>query len=386
MPFDCQFRAAHGQDACLLRCPTPGDRPRSSRSRASSAATSVAAHRRLDGGHRAARHAPRLAEPRARCDRPRGPEHRVRPDGGAARGRHARARDVVTTCAAVIAFPSLRATGTASIWDGRAGASRSASERRRRRRLAGHQGRSGVGAALFGLFDAVLADRDAATAGRVPHLRRDVCRWLGIADAVLRGPEKGGKSSGIVDKPADRRRRRAPWFARGSRASCRTPAAEDPGQPALRPAPDRAASPLACRCSRWRRWALGGPAGDGITAVEVLRAIRATSCRVWSRNPSPGDRQPQRQLTILTKRLSSAGRSTASGMPNAQSHDRESFSAIRPRGDPVAAPRVELHCSSDAAAVSISAGGDPPARRRASGAAGRTWTNRSTPILASYAS
>ena len=27
MPFDCQFRATHGQDACLLRCPTTGEDP-----------------------------------------------------------------------------------------------------------------------------------------------------------------------------------------------------------------------------------------------------------------------------------------------------------------------------------------------------------------------
>ena len=51
---------------------------------------------------------------------------------------------------------------------------------------------------LFGLFDANRADDDAALLA-VCHTFGVMCRWLGIADAVLRGPEKGGKSSGIVD-------------------------------------------------------------------------------------------------------------------------------------------------------------------------------------------
>ena len=39
-----------------------------------------------------------------------------------------------------------------------------------------------------------------------------MCRWLGIADAVLRGPEKGGKSFGIVDNLLTDAALEHPWF------------------------------------------------------------------------------------------------------------------------------------------------------------------------------
>ena len=44
-----------------------------------------------------------------------------------------------------------------------------------------------------------------------------MCRWLGIADVVLRGPEKGGKSSGIVDNVLTDAALEHPWFSRLAR-------------------------------------------------------------------------------------------------------------------------------------------------------------------------
>jgi len=51
---------------------------------------------------------------------------------------------------------------------------------------------------LFGLFDAIHDDRQAALLG-VCHTFGVMCRWLGVARPVLRGPDKGGKSAGILD-------------------------------------------------------------------------------------------------------------------------------------------------------------------------------------------
>ncbi len=41
-----------------------------------------------------------------------------------------------------------------------------------------------------------------------------MCRWLGVADAVLRGPEKGGKSTGVVENILTDEALAHPWFSR----------------------------------------------------------------------------------------------------------------------------------------------------------------------------
>ena len=51
---------------------------------------------------------------------------------------------------------------------------------------------------LFGLFDAIRASAPAALLA-VCHTFGVMCRWLGAAEAVLRGPAKGGKSAGVVE-------------------------------------------------------------------------------------------------------------------------------------------------------------------------------------------
>ena len=51
---------------------------------------------------------------------------------------------------------------------------------------------------LFDLFDAICAHERAALLA-VCHSFGLLCRWSGIAEPVLRGPDKGGKSSGVVE-------------------------------------------------------------------------------------------------------------------------------------------------------------------------------------------
>ena len=67
-------------------------------------------------------------------------------------------------------------------------------------------------APLFRCFDALRAHPEGVLLG-VCHTFGVMCRWLGVADADLRGPEKGGKSAGILENvltPAAARTH--PWF------------------------------------------------------------------------------------------------------------------------------------------------------------------------------
>ena len=67
--------------------------------------------------------------------------------------------------------------------------------------------------ALFALFDAIAADDETALYG-VCHTFGLMCRWAGIAEPVLRGPEKGGKVSGVGNDALTPEALGHPWFGR----------------------------------------------------------------------------------------------------------------------------------------------------------------------------
>jgi hypothetical protein len=67
-------------------------------------------------------------------------------------------------------------------------------------------------APLFRLFDAI-AERDDAALLAVCHTFGLMCRWLKVADPVPRGPEKGGKSEGVLDNLLTDAAREHPWFS-----------------------------------------------------------------------------------------------------------------------------------------------------------------------------
>ncbi len=66
-------------------------------------------------------------------------------------------------------------------------------------------------APLFALFDEIHGNSAAALLG-VCHTFGVMCRWLGVAQPVLRGPDKGGKSAGIVENVLTRQARTDGWF------------------------------------------------------------------------------------------------------------------------------------------------------------------------------
>ena len=65
---------------------------------------------------------------------------------------------------------------------------------------------------LWRLFEAILSDRDAALFG-VCHTFGLLCRWLGVAKPVLRGPEKGGFRGGVGTNVLSPEALGHPWFS-----------------------------------------------------------------------------------------------------------------------------------------------------------------------------
>ncbi len=155
--------------------------------------------------------------------------------------------------------------------------------------------------ALFALFDAIRADRQAALLA-VCHTFGVMCRWLGIADVVLRGADKGGKISGVADNVLSDAALEHPWF-------CRL-AQELPDGRHLKVLENRLydlipRTPLAEGIVplSYETVGAGGPAGEGLTAVEVTRDPDGVMPRILGVNHHPEIVNRARQLTILKKRM-----------------------------------------------------------------------------------
>jgi hypothetical protein len=158
---------------------------------------------------------------------------------------------------------------------------------------------------LFALFDAVHAHPDAALIG-ICHTFGVMNRWLGVADPVRRGPEKGGKSVGIVDTVLTAETATHPWFG----ALAQT-VADEPGHAGrirvldsrlydLLPRPSLAGTvtPLAYEL------APGGGAGQAVTMWEAARDRTGTMPRVFGVNHHPEIVNRARALRILWNKRS----------------------------------------------------------------------------------
>ena len=251
MPFDCQFRSTHGQDVCVDSCPTTGTAP-----------TFVFA---------------RVERP---ADLPPVEPHTIdvavldMHHGWPNLGHDAIGYGIQNIVCDVT--PALRAAGLrvrVLSYDVRRGHQIPEAPGDRHGIYVGTGGpghldprlNDGVSAGsqgikedpawepkAFALFDAIRADRQAALLA-VCHTFGVMCRWLGIADVVLRGEEKGGKSSGIADNLLTDAAPRASVVQRPGTRAAGPPPAEDPGQPAVRPHPDGTAAAAGCRRCRVKR-------------------------------------------------------------------------------------------------------------------------------------
>ena len=300
MPFDCQHRATRGQDACLTDCPTTGASP-----------TFVLA--RVERGDEVP-----AAEPGS-VDVALLDMHHGWPNLG---------HDAIVYGVQNIVCdltPALRAAGMrvrVISYDVRRG------HRIPERPGGRHQVYVGTGgpghldprlndgvsagaqgiaedaaweAPLFRLFDAIRADTHAALLA-VCHTFGVMCRWLGAADERLRGLEKGGKSSGIVDNLLTDEALSHPWFSRL--------AGELPGRRRLKILDNRLYDlipagpfPDGVQAIATEALGIGGPAGPALTALEVARDPFAVLPRVFGVNHHPEIVNRPRQLTTLRKRV-----------------------------------------------------------------------------------
>jgi hypothetical protein len=155
-------------------------------------------------------------------------------------------------------------------------------------------------APLFRLFDGVLADPDTALLA-VCHSYGVLCRWSGVAEAVLRGEAKGGKSAGVVDNVLTAEAQRHPWFSQ---------LAEDlPEHRRLRVIDHRLYDliqtgplPAGATSVGHETRGVGGPEGEALTMVEWARDAGGLMPRVFAVNHHPEIVDRSRQMLILQEK------------------------------------------------------------------------------------
>ncbi len=157
---------------------------------------------------------------------------------------------------------------------------------------------------LFALFDAIRDDPRASLFA-VCHTFGVMCRWLGVADAVLRGPEKGGKSVGVRHNTLSLEGRQHPWFARFADTlgdGARFPILDNRLYDLI---PQGTLPPgvrvLALECDEH------GAPGSAVTMVEVSRGVDDAIPRILGVNHHPEIVNRQRQLVLLEKMRARGG-------------------------------------------------------------------------------
>ena len=178
-------------------------------------------------------------------------------------------------------------------------------------------------APLFRLFDAILADGEARGVPllAVCHSFGVLCRWTGIARPVLRGPEKGGKSSGVLENVLTAEAAAHPWFGRfarrpggngnGGGAVAGAGAAAASGYGRLRILDNRLFDlleeprPLPAGALRigYETLGVGGPPGDALTMLELARDAGGVMPRVFAVNHHPEVVDRAHQLQLLERKL-----------------------------------------------------------------------------------
>lgn len=153
-------------------------------------------------------------------------------------------------------------------------------------------------APLFRLFGAILADPGAALLA-VCHSFGVICRWTGIARPVLRGAEKGGKSTGVLENVLTEEAAAHPWFGRYARpARLRIldnrlyDLIEEP-----RPLPEGAMR------IGYETLGVGGPPGEALTMLELARDAGGVMPRVFAVNHHPEVVDRAHQLQLLERKL-----------------------------------------------------------------------------------
>lgn len=153
---------------------------------------------------------------------------------------------------------------------------------------------------VFRLFDDLRAHPEGVLLG-ICHTFGIMCRWLGVADAHLRGPEKGGKSAGIMENALTDAARTHPWFTHlSAQAGDRQRIAVlDSRLYDLLPS---APLPSAMTAIGYETLGVGGPVGPALTMLEVERSAADGVPRVLGVNHHPEIVNRPRQLALLKRR------------------------------------------------------------------------------------
>ena len=157
-------------------------------------------------------------------------------------------------------------------------------------------------APLYRLFDGIAADEDSALVA-VCHTYGVLCDWAGIARPVLRGPDKLGKSSGILENLLSEDALDHPWFRRF--------AEELPDGRRLRILDNRLYDliptarvlPDGVTAIGHETLGVGGPGGDALTMVEFARDRAGVMPRVFGSNHHPEILDRFRQKLVLENKL-----------------------------------------------------------------------------------
>ena len=153
---------------------------------------------------------------------------------------------------------------------------------------------------VFGLFDDLRAHPEG-TLLAICHSFGIMCRWLGVADAHLRGPEKGGKSAGIMENALTPAARTHPWFrflSQQAGASQRIAVLDSRLYDLLPEGP----LPDTMQAIGYETLGVGGPVGPALTMLEVERSAADGMPRILGVNHHPEIVNRPRQLALLRRR------------------------------------------------------------------------------------
>ncbi|HTV02610.1 MAG TPA: hypothetical protein VMF13_18820 [Luteitalea sp.] len=153
---------------------------------------------------------------------------------------------------------------------------------------------------VFQLFDELRAHPDGVLLA-ICHSFGIMCRWLGVADAALRGPEKGGKSAGIMENALTEHARAHPWFrflSQQAGPSQRIAILDSRLYDLLPHGP----LPADMQAIGYETLGVGGPVGPALTMLEVARDAADGMPRILGVNHHPEIVNRPRQLALLRRR------------------------------------------------------------------------------------
>lgn len=155
---------------------------------------------------------------------------------------------------------------------------------------------------LYRLFDRVMDD-DTAALLAVCHTFGVMCHWSGLARPVLRGPEKGGKSTGVLENVLAPEAQEHPWFQRFGEELEPDSRLRILDNRLFDLIPDSSSFPSSTTPIGWETLGVGGPQGEAITMLEFARDTSGVMPRVFGVNHHPEIVDRARQLVILEQKL-----------------------------------------------------------------------------------